>query len=156
MGRQEISWERSWPRPVTSEERGRILGYFEARFGIPQETFSGYLLLSTAKNYWLLRDTGRTEEIKHLKVQTVGLLFARQVSKYIKPTTIALQRFGHLATWAIVDLSPQELEALKSQRKISRAVSVEPGYVILRCGEDIWGCGLYLPPHLISHLPGVS
>ncbi|WP_456433014.1 hypothetical protein [Thermosulfuriphilus sp.] len=154
MSREGVSWEKSWPRPVDPQEKHRVFGYFEIRFGIPGEVFSPYLLLATAKNYWLLRDTGRLEDIKHLKIQTAGLLFARQVSRYLKPTTVALQRFGHLAERSVVALKPSELKALREKREINLEVEVEPGYVILRCGEDIWGCGLYLPPRLISHLPG--
>ncbi|QJA06898.1 hypothetical protein FVE67_08890 [Thermosulfurimonas marina] len=153
QGRKKMDPRAVWPQPVPREEREEVLGYLEARFGIPSSTFEGYELLRTAKNYWLFVRTPHLADLQRLRIQTAGLLFLRKVSEYLKPTSAALQRFGHLATRNVVELDRLTLDRLRLERKIPWEGKVEPGYVILTCEGRIWGCGLHLPGKLISYLP---
>ncbi|AEH45633.1 hypothetical protein Thein_1777 [Thermodesulfatator indicus DSM 15286] len=150
---KKIHKEAKWPRVTSFEERDEVLSFWEERFGIPKNAFSGYLLLSTSKNYWLFVEPPEIKPLQGLKVQTVGLLFTRRVSRWLKPTSTALQRFGHLATKNIIDLTPAELDRLRREKKISFSAQIEEGYVILRCEQKVWGCGLYAKESLISFLP---
>ncbi len=143
----------SWPKPVSEEERARIVNYMEERFGIPREVFEPYEFLSTAKNYWILAKSSELSRLKALKVQTAGLLFMRKVSKHLKPTSAAVQRFGRFAKKNIVELDRFTLERLRVEKRIPFEAELEPGYVILVCEGRIWGCGLYLKGKLISYLP---
>jgi len=143
----------SWPRPISEEERASILEYLKGRFGFSPEIFKPYLFLATAKNYWLFTYTEHFESLQSLRVQTAGLLFLRKVSGYLKPTSAALQRFGPFATHNIVTLDRLTLDRLRLEKKIPFSAEVEPGYVILKCEGDFWGCALYLPGKLISYLP---
>ncbi|WP_456369870.1 methyltransferase RsmF C-terminal domain-like protein [Thermodesulfatator atlanticus] len=152
--RKKIHKDAKWPRVVSFEERDEVLSFWEKRFGIPKNVFESYLILSTSKNYWLFAAPEEIKPFQMLKVQTVGLLFTRRVSHWLKPTSTALQRFGHHATKNIVVLSPAELDRLRRERKMPFIVEhIEEGYVILKCGEKIWGCGLYAKGSLISFLP---
>ncbi|HIE33211.1 MAG TPA: hypothetical protein EYP81_04100 [Thermodesulfobacteriaceae bacterium] len=143
----------SWPRPISDEERAHILGYLEERFGFSPTLFKPYLFLATAKNYWLFTRTEHFEALQSLRVQTAGLLFLRKVSGYLKPTSAALQRFGRFATRNIVILDRLTLDRLRLEKKIPFSAELEPGYVILKCEEDFWGCALYISGKLISYLP---
>ncbi len=151
--RKKIHQQAVWPRVVNLEERERVFSFWEERFGIPKEAFSGYSLLSTSKNYWLFVEPPEFKPLQGLRVQTVGLLFTRKVSRFLKPTSTALQRFGHLASKNIVDLSPAELDRLRRERKLAYQADLSEGYVIIRCEGRVWGCGLYTPGRLISFLP---
>lgn len=151
--RKRIHQQAVWPKLTRREEREQVLLFWEERFGIPKETFDPYLLLSTAKNYWLFIQPPDLQPLQSLRVQTVGLLFTRRVSRWLKPTSTALQRFGHLASKNIVDLSPLELDRLRREKKIPYTSDLTEGYVILRCEGKIWGCGLYTSGKLISYLP---
>ena len=151
--RKLIHQQQVWPRTVSLEEREEVLSFWEERFGIPKETFDPYLLLATAKNYWLFVAPQDLRPLQNLRVQTVGLLFTRKVSRWLKPTSTALQRFGHLARKNVVDLSPFELDRLRREKKISYQGPWEEGYVVIRCEGKVWGCGLYTPGKLISYLP---
>ena len=151
--RKRIHQQAVWPRTVSLEERETVLSFWEERFGIPQETFDPYLLLATAKNYWLFINPPDLKALQGLRVQTVGLLFTRKVSRWLKPTSTALQRFGHLATRNVVDLRPAELDRLRRERKIPYEAPLEEGYVVISCEGKVWGCGLYTPGKLISYLP---
>jgi len=152
--RKKIHREAKWPRVVSLEEREEVLSFWEERFGIPRETFEAYLLLSTAKNYWLFIKPQEIRPLQNLQVQTVGLLFTRRVSKWLKPTSTALQRFGHLATRNVVELTPTALDRLRRERRLPfNDNHLEEGYVIIRCEGKVWGCGLYSKGRLISFLP---
>ncbi len=151
--KKKLHKEAKWPRVVSLEERDEVLSFWEERFGIPKETFDNYLILSTAKNYWLFVNPPELRPLQNLKVQTVGLLFTRRVSKWLKPTSTALQRFGHLATKNVVELSPVELDRIRRERQIPFEAPLEEGYVIIKCAGKVWGCGLYAKGRLISFLP---
>ena len=151
--RKKIHQQAVWPKVVSHTEREKVLSFWEERFGIPKETFARYSLLSTAKNYWLFVEPPEFKPLQGLRVQTVGLRFTRKVSRFLKPTSTALQRFGHLATKNVVDLSPAELDRLRRERKIPYEADLTEGYVIIRCEGKVWGCGLYMPGKLVSYLP---
>ena len=143
----------SWPRPISEEEQAHILKYLEERFGFSPELFEPYFFLATAKNYWLFTRTDYFKDLTNLRVQTAGLLFLRKVSGYLKPTSAALQRFGRFATRNILTLDRLTLDRLRLEKKIPFSTDLEPGYVILKCEEDFWGCALYISGNLISYLP---
>ncbi len=141
-----------FPEKVEKEERQKVLSYLEERFGIPSKTFDHYSILKGVSNYWLFSETELLPKLKFFQIQTVGLLFLRKVSKYLKPTSVFLQRFGYLANKNIISLSHKELTILKEKKKLFKEFPIEPGYVILKDKNWILGCGLYVDGKLISHL----
>ncbi len=93
--------------------------------------------------------------LSKLKIQQAGLPFMRQVTRYLKPTTEAAQRFGAAARQNIIELQEDELKKLCLVEEIEgRWPGVREGYVFLMAGSWIWGCGLFLEPgRLICQLP---
>lgn len=146
------NWEDRFPKKLSDEERQEILSYLEKRFGIEKFHLESYEILRGSLNYWLFPTTPYLEYLTSLKVQTVGLLFLRKVSKYLKPTSAFLQRFGYLATKNLVELTSEEIKILKERQKIDKVLSLEPGYVILKKEKLILGCGLWVSGTLIAYL----
>jgi len=144
--------ETRFPQKVSKEEREEVLKYLEDRFGIEAFHFDNYEILRGVSNFWLFPKTEYLEKLKSLQVQTVGLLFMRQVSKYLKPTSAFLQRFGYLAKKNVVHLPEEIILILKEKNKVEINLDLEPGYVILKNKKWILGCGLYLPGKLFSYL----
>jgi len=144
--------ETKFPQKVSEEERKEVLRYLEERFGISASYFEKYDILRGVSNFWLFPKTIYLETLKNLQIQTVGLLFLRRVSKYLKPTSVFLQRFGYLAKKNIVSLSEEIILILKEKNKVEIILDLEPGYVILKNNHWILGCGLYLPGKLFSYL----
>ncbi len=144
--------QNRFPRRVTPEEKEEVLQFFSDRFGIPSEVFSPYEILRGVSNFWLYPKTEFLQTLSKLQAQTVGLLFLRRVSHYLKPTSAFLQRFGYLATKNIVTLDQKTLIKLKENRKVPIELPIEPGYVILKDENWILGCGLYISGKLISYL----
>jgi hypothetical protein len=120
---------------------------------MPLTAFEHSCVLLRHKVYSLCNATPHLARLASLKVQAVGLPMLRIMRHTLKPTTVALQRFGHLASRHIVDLSESQVLTLLHERTQSLHLDIAPGYVILRHTGHILGCGLYTPGCLHSQLP---
>ncbi len=141
---------KRFPTELSQEEREEILNFLEDRFGIERTLFENYLFLKGTTNYWMFPKTEHLPNLKKLIPEVVGLLFLRKVSKYLKPTSAFLQRFGKYATKNVVTLNEAQLLALKEKMPLKIDLPISPGYVILRDESWILGCGLYLPGKLYA------
>lgn len=115
--------------------------------------FDGLCLLRRHKLYSLCSATPHLERLAVLQVQSVGLPVLRLIRHHLKPTTVALQRFGNQATCHVLDLSDSQVMTLLQAREQPLHLDIQPGYVILRHAGHILGCGLYTPGRLRSQLP---
>ncbi len=148
-----IQWDSSWPAFVPEPQRSDILRYFDTRFGIPLPTFHGFHLVERQKLFVLVRHSSHLEAIASLKVKSVGLPVLRKMPRHIKPTTAALQRFGHHATRHTLTLSTLQLRTLFQDGVLPLQVDIQPGYVVLLHAGHVLGCGLYTPDRLRSQIP---
>jgi hypothetical protein len=138
---------------LETSERERVLELFADRFGMNLAVFAGYELRKKGSSVWIVRSDPRLPAVARLKVRSVGLLLLRQVGRYLKPTSAALQLFGPHAERNVVTLTPKELEGLVEKGEIEGDFPVTPGYVIISLEDLPVGCALYLPPRLLSRLP---
>ena len=148
-----VQWDSSWPAFVPEPQRSAVLGYFTARFGIPLHAFDGLCLLRRHRTYRLCSATPALHHLATLHVHSVGLPVLRRIRHHLKPTTVALQRFGNQAICHVLDLSDTQLRTLLHEREQALHLDIPPGYVILRHTGHILGCGLYTPGRLRSQLP---
>jgi len=148
-----VPWDSSWPAFVHEPQRNTVLGYFATRFGIPLTAFDDLYLLLRHRTYSLLSATPYVERLAGLQIHSVGLPVLRIIRHHLKPTTVALQRFGGQARRHILDLSEAQILALLHEREQPLQLDIQPGYVILRHTGHILGCGLYTPGRLRSQLP---
>lgn len=146
-------WDSSWPELLETSERDRVLGFFAERFGMNLSAFAGYELRQRGSSVWIVRSDPRLPALARLKVRSVGLMLLRQVGRYLKPTSAALQIFGIYAEKNVIRLTPQKLEELVGQGEMRGDFAATPGYVIISLEGLPVGCGLYLPPRLLSRLP---
>jgi hypothetical protein len=144
---------KKFPRLLSPEEREAVLSFLEKRFGLSPSLFEDYEMLKGASNFWLYPKNAPWDKLKDLNPETVGLLFLREVSHYLKPTSAFLQRFGRWATKNIVEITKEQFNLLKERKKIEEIVlSIEPGYVILKHEGWILGCGLYILNKLFAYI----
>jgi hypothetical protein len=115
--------------------------------------FAGYELRKRGSSVWIVRSDPRLPALARLKVRSVGLLLLRQVGRYLKPTSAALQLFGAHAERNVVPLTAKDLEELVEKGKLEGDFPATPGYVIVSLGDLPVGCALHLPPRLLSRLP---
>jgi len=114
--------------------------------------FDGYRWWGGQRAYGIIHDSDPLDGVAHLKVRTVGIIMARDVSQYLKPTTQAVNMVGHLAQRNIFELDRGALQSLLEDGDLP-VPSPDPGYVILKYGGHALGCGLGLPDRLVNQLP---
>ncbi len=132
-----------------------IRKYFLERFGIPEDAFSGYRFFATGRSVWMTtaEDVERLLQMK--RIEYPGIRLMRRIDRYTyKPTTYALQLVGDKATRNLITLCREELSELIERGRLTKDFpETEEGYVIIRYGEDILGCGLYRGNILKSQFP---
>lgn len=136
------------------DDRMQCLDLWQERFGIPAECFDEHELLSSSKTIYMVKRSVYLESFMTRPVQMVGIPFLRQVGRYMKPVTCAVQRFGHMATRNIVTLSSGELHELCREGEISVGQAFTPGFVVVRTVSAVWGAALFLEPdRLLCRFP---
>jgi hypothetical protein len=127
------------------------LALWEERFGINASEFDGYELLATSRTVYIRRGTDAKPEYGSL--QMAGMPFVREVGRFLKPVTCAVQRFGHLASKNVADLSCQALKTICSDGEITMS-GFDTGFVIVKTGCHVWGACLFVEPdRLLCRLP---
>ncbi len=126
----------------------KVLDYLEERFGIPRETYDDYGIYQGQKGRVYL---GPKNLIQKPEVSSVGMLMAR-IDKSIKPTTNFLQLFGDRAERNIIGLSKEQAIAYIKGEDL-KAEKGSDGYVILKYGSSVLGCGFLKGGSVLNMLP---
>ena len=134
--------------------RAEVLDWFEERFGIDPSVFEGYSFWEKgAGKVWIFNG----EATDPSAVEAIGMTFLRTRQEHWKPTTVAVQRFGHLATKNVVALSPAEAKRFAAGEDQEVDWGGDWGYLIATrevAGERApLGVGLYLHGELRSVVP---
>ncbi len=118
-------------------DRQIAIKYWEERFGIPPAAFIPYEFYSSTRTIYIARQSSHEEYVSRLKTDFRGLPFIRKVTKFLKPTTVAAQRFGHLAKKNVMDIDQAALLTLcrEKELRLEESNATGPGYVILRLSE---------------------
>jgi NOL1/NOP2/fmu family ribosome biogenesis protein len=134
--------------------RAEVVDWWEDRFGIPPETFDGH-------RFWE-KGTGKIwvfagESSDPTSVEGLGMTFLRTRQEHWKPTTVAVQRFGHLATRNVVDLSDAAARRFAAGEDQQLDWDGDWGYLIAAravAGDRApLGVGLFLHGELRSVVP---
>ncbi|WP_136591802.1 DUF7122 family protein [Salinigranum halophilum] len=134
--------------------RAEVLDWWAERFEIPPETFEGFSFWEKgAGKLWVFAG----ESPSPTNVEGLGMTFLRTRQEHWKPTTVAVQRFGHLATKNVVALSPAEAKRFAAGEDQEVDWGGDWGYLIATrevAGERApLGVGLYLHGELRSVVP---
>ncbi len=143
-----------YPAVLKQADIGEIKGYLRDRFGIPEDALSGYRFLESGQGTWMttLEDCDMFVPMKRL--EHVGMRLLSRVDTDLEPMTFALQIIGGLATRNVVELDRELLSSLLSVGGISHEFEdLDEGYVIVRYGGQVLGCGLYKGGTLKARFP---
>lgn len=145
-------------RVCSDEEVKRILNFLKEKYGLPKHAFDGYTFLIRGRNsIWVF--SGHPSILEMLPyINAAGLRALHlSVKKTLKPTTIFLQVFGKYATKNVIELqSEDEAVTFMGGGSIVRKYDAEEGFVIVKFGGDILGCGFYSNGVLKSKIPKIS
>jgi len=134
--------------------RAEVLSFFEERFGVPPETFTGYTFWEKgAGKVWALHGEVPTPA----RVEALGMVVLRTRQEHWKPTTDAAQRFGGLATRNVLELAEPAARRFLAGEDQDVAWDGDWGYLVvahdLAGAPEPIGVGLYLHGELRSTVP---
>ncbi|MFB6082866.1 MAG: hypothetical protein ABEJ94_01310 [Halorientalis sp.] len=134
--------------------RPEVLDWWADRFGIARDTLAEYTFWEKGKGkVWAFRaDTESPVEVEGL-----GMSVLRTRGDHWKPTTDAVQRFGHEATENVIHLTREQAAAFVAGEDQEIGWDGDWGYLIaahdLAGGTEPLGVGLYLHGELRSQIP---
>ncbi|QKQ98125.1 hypothetical protein GKQ38_01130 [Candidatus Nanohaloarchaea archaeon] len=128
--------------------RSKGYRYLEDRFGIEEGDLESLELVERHDDLWLA-----SEEETGYDAETRGIRALRDTGIGLKPTTYLLQQLDEKIEKNIVDLTDEEFkDLLARENMIDRELS-EGGYVALKYGSRIVGCGFYKNEKVSSRIP---
>ncbi len=138
-------------RPLTRET---VLDFWAERFGVPRETFADHTFWERGRGkVWAFRGTAPSP----VAIQGLGITFLRTRQEHWKPTTDAVQRFGHTADRNVLRLDPEGARHFLAGEDRAVEWDGDWGYLIvtheLAGREEPIGVGLYLHGELRSQIP---
>lgn len=142
-------------RILNKVEREEALGALETRFGWKKELFEDFGFLQSSDKIWICSKECLKDYVSGLKIETIGLLFARKgYQRDVKPTTNIVQLFGKHTTKNVVELTDEQTYTFLHGLDISDFKSdASDGYVIVRRGEDYLGVAILRQGKLKSQVP---
>lgn len=123
--------------------------YLEERFGVIESDLEKFDLKQKSGDIWLVSEGLETD----LKTETEGFRFLRVTGRGLKPTTYGLQFLGDRISKNVVEVDREELlKLLRREEMIDRDLE-EEGYVALKYGSRIIGCGMFKDKVVSSRVP---
>ncbi|MDI6851592.1 MAG: hypothetical protein QMD82_06645 [bacterium] len=129
----------------------KILKEIENRFGIPEKVFDNWKLVK-AKDLWIMSNEAYAFRVK--KFSRRGIRLVRIYRDGYKLTTAGIQIFGKYATKNVLEISAEQVkDYLEGKDLFLDSNNVENGQVIVKCGDDYLGSGLYINGKIKNQLP---
>ena len=143
--------ERSVPGRAT---RAEVLAYFAERFGIDRGTFEDYTFWEKgAGRIWVFS----ADVPSPVSVEAVGMTCLRTRQEHWKPTTDAMQRFGHAATRNVIELDDASARRFVAGEDQALEWDGDWGYLLavheIAGRREPLGVGRYLHGELQSMVP---
>lgn len=128
--------------------------FWECRFGVPPSLFIPFEMAASSRVTYLIRKSPHIPGLASTRIVRAGIPFVRNAGIHMKPTTVAAQLFGSMATRNVISLDRGSLRELCTIGEIRYRLETDSGFVFIREGKDFWGCGLFLyPDRLLCRLP---
>ena len=132
-----------------------FLGFLEERFGIKKSAFSGFSFYEGPDKIYIFSSGIPSRDLAGFRIVQTGIVAGRIFGNLerFKPTTNLLQIFGKSAAKNFVDLKENEKENFTRGLDLDGVFGAEEGFVIVKFGEDVLGCGLYSGGKLKNQIP---
>jgi NOL1/NOP2/fmu family ribosome biogenesis protein len=134
--------------------RAAVLEWWETRFNIAPETFEGHTFWERgAGKLWAFAATAPTP----IAIEGLGMKVLRTRQEHWKPTTNAVQRFGHSATQNVIELDDEQAALFLDGKDQELDWDGDWGYLIaaheIGGAREPIGVGLFVHGELRSRVP---
>lgn len=129
----------------------KALKAIKDRFGIDEKIFEKYHFLEKG-DIWITSKEAASTEIPG--TTRVGIRLIRVFKDGYKFTTAGIQLFGKFATKNIVEIDKDKIKDYLEGKDLNVGeLDCDEGQVIVKCGEDFLGSGLYMKGKIKNQLP---
>lgn len=125
---------------LNSKEKKEFLKKIEEQWGTTIKGEYGFLKDAKGKIFIMNKDVSRIDDAK-LRINSLGLYIAEWKKNLLRLSIEGSQLVGKNATKNIVEISKEEAQQWLMGEDIPKE-GKEKGFVILKNGNDFYGCGL--------------
>ena len=141
-------------RIMSKKEVKEFLKKLKERFGFEDEMDEFVFVQTKNGKIKILNKQVLSLNLEGLRVENVGLYFARWDGKEVRPSIEGSQIVGKKAKKNVLELSEDEaMEWMRGKNLEVGERSVEEGFVILKHKDDFLGCGRYKNGRILSFVP---
>ncbi|MCD6403279.1 MAG: hypothetical protein J7K98_03040 [Candidatus Aenigmarchaeota archaeon] len=141
-------------RIMSKKEVKEFLKKLKERFGFEDEMDEFVFVQTKNGKIKILNKQVLSLNLEGLRVENVGLYFARWDGKEVRLSIEGSQIVGKKAKKNVLELSEDEaMEWMRGKNLEVGERSVEEGFVILKHKDDFLGCGRYKNGRILSFVP---
>ena len=136
---------------LNSKEKKEILNILKKQFGFEGKLDYAFLKNEKGKLYCINSEFSSID-LSKLRINTLGLYFARQVDKTIRLTIEGSQIIGKNASKNIVEITKEEMLDWLKGNDLTKEVSSKE-FIILKHKTDFLGCGKCKEGKIFNYVP---
>jgi NOL1/NOP2/fmu family ribosome biogenesis protein len=118
----------------------KVTDFLRKRFGFEDRLNAG-ILLSPRNNLYLIHSDLANVDFSVLRVNSLGIYFGEWRNDELRLSIEGSQRIGPRCTKHILSLNDAQLRQWFLGEKIELNQELDPGFYIIRYGDDYVGCG---------------
>ncbi len=130
---------------INKKELKEYLNVINERFDFNYDFYKNHAFIKSSDKIWIASPNVLAHNYSGLRIEGIGMVFARIIKDGIKITTNAVQLFGRYAKKNVFEISEEEKNLFIRGLDLMKELPTDEGYVILKYNDDYLGVGKYLP-----------
>jgi len=137
---------------LNSKEIKRILNWLKEHYGIKELKINKAFLQNPKGKIYLISKDISELETKNLRLNLIGMYFAKQEKENIRLSIEGSQIIGPKATKNIAELNNKQVDEWTRGQDIEFEENLE-GFVIIKHENDFYGVGAYKEGKILNYVP---
>ena len=139
-------------RILNSKEIKKILNWLKEHYSIKELKIDKAFLQNTKDKIYLISKKISEFEDKNLRINLIGMYFAKEEKKGIRLSIEGSQIIGSEATKNVIELNKNQLSDWLNGQDVELTADLE-GFVIIKHGNDFFGVGNYKEGKILNYVP---
>lgn len=137
---------------LNSKEIKKILNWLKEQYGIKELKIDKAFLKSTKDKIYLVTKKISELETKSLRINLLGLYFAKEEENGIRLSIEGSQMIGPKATKNVIELDEQQISEWIRGQDITCEADTK-GFVLVKHKNDFYGTGNYKEGKILNYVP---
>ena len=139
-------------RILNSKEIKKILNWLKEHYSIKELKIDKAFLQNTKDKIYLISKKISEFEDKNLRINLIGMYFAKEEKNGIRLSIEGSQIIGPEATKNVVELNENQLSEWLNGQDVELTAEIK-GFVIIKHGNDFFGVGNYKEGKILNYVP---